>query len=214
MLLNTSWGTCASQGCVLCKMSPEKSDILVILDIDETLLYATKEPLDIDHNFKISDYFVYMRPHFDEFIKFVDQNFQFAIWSSASDSYVKEITEKLTLTDKAAFSWARSKATLKKPSTFDKDGNLNVDSIDHHFFIKRLKKVKKQLGFEMEKILIIDDTPHKSKENYGNAIYVKEFKGDQKDCELLGLIEYLSTLKTAKNVREIEKRNWREKSSS
>jgi RNA polymerase II subunit A small phosphatase-like protein len=191
-------------------MTEKKSEILVILDIDETLLYATKEQLDIDHNFKISDYFVYIRPHLHEFIEFVDQNFQYAIWSSASDNYVKEITEKLELTNKAVFCWARSKATYKRPSSFDSDGNLNVDSIDHHFFVKRLKKVKK-LGFDLERILIIDDTPHKSQENYGNAIYVTEYKGDQDDNELLKLTEYLTTLKQVDNVRNIEKRNWKEK---
>ena len=191
-------------------MTEDKSDILVILDIDETLVYATKNQLDIEHDFQLADYFVYKRPHLDEFIDYIDRNFRLAIWSSATDNYVDEMTKKLGLTDKAIFCWARSKATYKKPSSFDSDGNLNIDSIDHHFFVKRLKKVKK-LGFDLERILIIDDTPHKSQENYGNAIYISEFKGDKDDNELLKMTEYLSTLKHVDNVRRIEKRNWKEK---
>lgn len=191
-------------------MKAEKSEILVILDIDETLVYATKDCLKIVHDFKIADYFVYRRPYLNEFVDFVDDNFPFAIWSSASDDYVMEMTRQLDLDQKTVFRWARSKATFKRPSTFDSEGNLNLDSIDHQFFVKRLKKVKK-LGYELEKILIIDDTPHKSQENYGNAIYISEFKGDQDDSELLKLMEYLQTLKTVDNVREIEKRDWREK---
>ena len=191
-------------------MKAEKSEILVILDIDETLVYATKDCLKIDHDFKIADYFVYRRPYLNEFVDFVDDNFPFAVWSSASDDYVMEMTRQLDLDQKTVFRWARSKATFKRPLTFDSEGNLNHDSIDHQFFVKRLKKVKK-LGYELEKILIIDDTPHKSQENYGNAIYISEFKGDQDDSELLKLMEYLQTLKTVDNVREIEKRDWREK---
>lgn len=191
-------------------MNEEKSEILVILDIDETLVYATKNRLDIGHDFELGDYFVYKRPHLDKFIDFIESNFRFAIWSSATDNYVEEMSEKLEVVDRAIFCWARSKATFKRPSTFDSYGDLNIDSFDHHFFVKRLKKVKK-LGFALEKILIIDDTPHKSQENYGNAIYISEFKGDQNDIELLKLTEYLITLKQVDNVRQIEKRNWKEK---
>ena len=189
-------------------MTVEKSNILVILDIDETLVYATKNQLDIDHDCELDDYFVYKRPHLGKFIDYIDKNFRFAIWSSATDDYVNEMTKKLEVDEKAIFCWARSKATFKKASPIDSEGNLNLDSMDHHFFVKRLKKVKK-LGYNLERILIIDDTPYKSKENYGNAIYISEFKGDKKDNDLLKLTEYLTTLKHVHNVRQIEKRNWK-----
>jgi len=191
-------------------MTQAKSNILVILDIDETLVYATKDQLDQKHHFKVGDYFVYKRPCFNQFIEYITNNFSFAIWSSATDSYVTEMVEKLGLHEKTEFCWARSKATFKRPTTFDSDGDLNIDSIDHHFFVKRLKKVKK-LGFELEKVLIIDDTPHKSQDNYGNAIYISEFRGNPNDTELLTLMSYLDTLRDIENVRTIEKRGWKEK---
>ena len=87
-------------------MTEEKSEILVILDIDETLVYATKNRLDIEHDFEVSDYFVYKRPHLEEFIDFIDRNFRFAIWSSATDKYVDEMTRKLEVNEKAVFCWA------------------------------------------------------------------------------------------------------------
>ena len=191
-------------------MMSSKSEILIILDLDETLVYATTDKLSIKHDFEVGNYFVYKRPHLCQFIEYIQKNFDFAVWSSASDAYVEEMTKKLSLHEKTVFTWARSKATFKRPSTFDAEGNLNVDTLNHHFFVKRLKKVKK-LGFDLEKVLIIDDSPHKSRENYGNAIYVEEFKGNQKDKELLYLIDYLDTLKNKDNVRAIEKRNWKEK---
>lgn len=189
-------------------MTKQKSSILIILDIDETMVYATKEQLDIKHDFKLEEYFVYKRPFLNEFINYVSSNFDFAVWSSATDNYVSEMTKQLQIKEFAKFCWGRSKVTYKRPETIDSDGFLNVDSLDHQFFIKRLKKVKK-IGFELEKILIIDDSPYKLKDNYGNAIYVTEFKGDQNDNELLELITYLETFKDCENVRNIEKRNWK-----
>lgn len=190
----------------------EKSDILVILDIDETLVYSTKTKLDIDHDFKLGDYFVYKRPYLDDFIDFVFHNFSLAIWSSATDDYVREITEKLGLEDKAVFCWARSKATFKSQFLGDLIDEEIIESDDHQYYIKRLKKVKK-LGFHLNKILIIDDTPTKSQTNFGNAIYVSEFKGNPRDTELLDLSNYLTTYKVVENVRVIEKRDWRKISS-
>lgn len=57
--------------------------------------------------------------------------------------------------------------------------------------------------------MIVDDSREKAKNNFGNAIYVSEFKGDREDNELMMLSEYLLKLKYADNVRTIEKRNWR-----
>lgn len=190
-------------------MKTDKSNILIVLDLDETLVHANQEQLEINHDFILGDYYVYVRPYFKEFIDYVRHNFTYAVWSSASDEYVKEMCEKLDLEKDTLFCWARSKTTLKRPSLFDVDGDLVIDSYDHHFFIKRLKKIK-SFGYSLDQILIIDDTPHKSQENYGNVIHPSEFTGDTKDNDLLLLIGYLESLKYEKNVRKIEKRNWKE----
>ena len=61
----------------------------------------------------------------------------------------------------------------------------------------------------MKRTLIVDDTPEKVRQNYGNAIYIKPYVGAPDDRELASLADYLLTLKDAENVRGIEKRNWR-----
>ena len=76
--------------------------------------------------------------------------------------------------------------------------------------MKPLKKVKRK-GFDLDRILIIDDSPHKSKLNYGNAIYPKPYKGESADTELVKLIDYLESIKDEPNFRTIEKRYWRRK---
>lgn len=55
--------------------------------------------------------------------------------------------------------------------------------------------------------MIIDDSAEQVKENFGNAIYIKEFTGTP-DSELNKLSTYLQKLKSADNVRGIEKRGW------
>lgn len=80
---------------------------------------------------------------------------------------------------------------------------------DHYYFLKQLKKVTK-LGWSLERMLIVDDSPEKCRKNYGNAIYALPFEGDADDNELELLSHYLASLSSIKNVRKIEKRFWRE----
>lgn len=89
--------------------------------------------------------------------------------------------------------------------------DITTDRIDSqdHLFVKRLKKEMK-LGYKLEKMLIVDYTLHKSKENYGNAICISEFKGDNNEKNLLALIEYFDTLKYVENVHLLVKRSWKE----
>jgi hypothetical protein len=42
---------------------------LLILDLDETLVYATKKSVDVGHDFRVLDYYVRKRPHLDEFLE-------------------------------------------------------------------------------------------------------------------------------------------------
>ncbi|MCA9018177.1 MAG: hypothetical protein KDA77_22835, partial [Planctomycetaceae bacterium] len=58
----------------------QQDRILLILDIDETLLYATGRPLNRDHDFKIGSYFVYLRPFLIDFLNQARKHFQIAVW--------------------------------------------------------------------------------------------------------------------------------------
>ena len=63
-------------------------------------------------------------------------------------------------------------------------------------------------------MLIIDDSPEKTRENYGNAIYIQPFEGNQKDEELQLLLKYLLSIKDVMNVRSFEKRGWKNKTQN
>jgi RNA polymerase II subunit A small phosphatase-like protein len=76
-------------------------------------------------------------------------------------------------------------------------------------YAKLLKKVRR-LGFNVNRVLIVDDTPAKVRNCYGNAIYPTPFLGNPDDNELVILAEYLEVLKAAENIRGIEKRQWQQ----
>jgi RNA polymerase II subunit A small phosphatase-like protein len=176
----------------------EKSNKLLILDLDETLIHATETKLEIVEDFRYEQYYVYKRPNLNKFLEDVSKHFTVGIWSSADDDYVKEIVQRIipeTMDLKVV--WGRSRCSVKRDYDYDQ-----------YNFEKRLDKLKKQ-GFRLEQIILVDDSPEKTRSNYGNAIYIKEFLGEQNDQELKFLFDYLLTLKEVENIRTMEKRGWR-----
>jgi RNA polymerase II subunit A small phosphatase-like protein len=183
--------------------------ILLILDIDETLIYSTRKELERKADFYVFSYHVYKRPYLKEFLEQVNNDFLLAIWSSASDDYVEEVVKKIIPQEiELEFVWGRSRCTYQRNYRLDESRFYSTNPLNHYNFVKILKKVKRK-GYQIERILIVDDTPHKSKYNYGNAIYPKEYQGEEHDEELTLLGKYLKKLKDKPNVRNIEKRNWR-----
>ena len=176
----------------------DEDKILLILDLDETLIHASEVCLDQDPDFKYENYFVYIRPGLANFLKRMSAHFELAIWSSADDIYVSELVEKIKPDEvDFQFVWSKSRCTLKRNY-----------KLDRYINEKRLKKLKRR-GYRIERMLIVDDSPEKVVANYGNAIYIMSFEGDKEDCELEKLSNYLISMKDDSNVRTIEKRWWR-----
>lgn len=175
-------------------------DRLIILDLDETLIHTTSLELSRPGDFKYEDYHVYKRPLVGQFLSDIAKQFVVGIWSSADDEYVAEVVQAITPPDvRFVFVWGRSRCSIRR--------NLEADT---YCFEKRLDKLKKR-GFRLEDMLIVDDSPEKSRTNYGNAIHIAEFTGDPNDRELPALFDYLMMLKDVPNVRTVEKRGWRSK---
>jgi len=183
---------------------------LLILDLDETLIHATAEKIRDDFDFQVYQYFAYQRPGLATFLTQCAAYFQLAVWSSASDDYVQAVVGHIFspgLTP--VFVWGRSRCTRFPLPELDEYGFSSLDYASHYEFAKRLKKVKR-LGFDLKKTLIVDDTPEKVSQNYGNAIYIKPYSWASDDQELAHLADYLHSLQAVENVRTIEKRYWRQ----
>ncbi|MCG8648966.1 MAG: HAD family hydrolase [Pirellulales bacterium] len=171
---------------------------LLVLDVDETLLHAAEAPLQRLADFRCGPYFVFRRPHVREFLLECAELFQLAVWSSSSADYLNLVLAQTVPHEvPLAFVWSRNRCVQRY------DGERHET-----YFVKDLKKVKR-LGFDLARVLIVDDTPQKLERNYGNAVYVRPYFGDPGDNELPKLASYLRSLATVEDVRRIEKRGWR-----
>lgn len=187
--------------------------ILLVLDLDETLIHASDTRLDRAEDFRLFDYFIYVRPHLERFLTECAAHFRLAVWSSASDDYVAELVQRIfprQLTPE--FVWGRSRCTFSLDRAQVREFGY-LDPGSHYNYVKKLHKLKRK-GYRLERTLIVDDTPSKCVHNYGNAIYVKEYNGEADDQELPALSRYLATLADAVNVRTLEKRHWRSSSAA
>jgi RNA polymerase II subunit A small phosphatase-like protein len=179
---------------------------LLILDLDEALVHAIdssdrkdNQPLPgLTVDFWVGPIMVYKRPHLSQFLTRVWQRYDVAVWSSGGKSYV-EPTVKIIMADhpQPLFVWSSDRCTRK----------VDFEPSYREFNIKNLQKLWKR--FDKNRMLIVDDSPEKCIRNYGSAIYIKEFLGDQGDDELLHLAAYLESLADEPNFRTIEKRGWR-----
>lgn len=180
--------------------STDRKAILLILDLDETLIYATEQPLDRTADCIVGPYCVYFRPHLHAFLTDVAPLFQLAVWSSGSPDYVAVTASRIMPNGvEPALVWGRDRCTRR----YDHERQ-------EEYWVKDLKKVKR-LGFDLDRVLIVEDTPQKVERNYGNAIYVASYFGEADDEELLGLTAYLKSIHADDNVRRVEKRGWKRK---
>ncbi len=187
--------TCQSEGVVV-----HIDKRLLILDLDEALFHATKSPLSIEHDFMVEDYFAYKRPHVDAFVKYCRENFRLAVWTSATSDYAEIVVHELMGPKcELVFLWSRDQCVTR----IDRETYEPI-------YIKDLKKVKR-LGFDLDHVIALDDSPEKLQRNYGNLLRVSPFFGDVDDQELMQVMPYLESLKGVENIRSVEKRGWKKR---
>ena len=176
--------------------------ILLIFDIDEVLVYSSEIELDRKCDFRIGKYFTYVRPYASKMLVHLSYFYDIAFWSSATKLYIKNIVEEIVSDDlKLLFAWDRSYCT------YCQDKNSDIAGMAFHFE-KKLNKLRKR-GFDINRILIVDDSPKEVASSYGNAIYISKYNGKIDDLELNYLSTFLLKIHTEENVRIIEKRFWR-----
>lgn len=173
---------------------------LLILDLDETLVFGTMQPLERPAHFQVGEYSIYERPFVHDFIASCSDAFRLAVWTSATEAYAAAVVDHLFGARwNLEWVWARERCTLQ---------------FDHHDFAyrytKNIKKVKK-LGYKLEGVVVVDNTAEKWSKSYGNLVLVADYEGDQEDNELPRLGSYLRSLANVENVRGIEKRGWRDR---
>jgi RNA polymerase II subunit A small phosphatase-like protein len=175
-----------------------QKDKLLILDLDETLIYGSENLLEHSADFRVGRFYVYKRPHLDTFLQTCFSWFEVAVWTSASPGYARGIVKAIfPFPDLPTFVWASDRCTrVYNPDTGE------------YYWRKSLKKIQRK-GYASESVIVVDDTPQKWERSYGNLVRVAPFEGNPNDDELVRLLIYLDYLRKEPDVRRIEKRNWR-----
>jgi carboxy-terminal domain RNA polymerase II polypeptide A small phosphatase len=172
-----------------------QDDLLTFDQILERKLFEIDraEVQEQDH-FRTGDYIVLKRPNVSTFIETLFEWFDVSVWTAGSSPYAHADCLKFIMT---------SKNTVWK---YDFE-------IREHRVMKPLKKVTRK-GFELSKILHIDNTPSTFSTNNGNGILVSSWTGQQNDDELLSLLTFLEFLGPLQDVRKVEKRGWQTRLAS
>lgn len=186
-------------GCVNMLLVTQK---LLILDLDETLIYATETPLARRPDFVVGGaYAVYERPAVREFLAWCLANFEVAVWTSATTDYAHAILAQILPPQaELAFVWTRERCTPR----YDYEAAEMI-------WEKKLAKLRRRGKYRLENVIVIDDCWQMWRCSYGNLVAVIPYHGASQDDELQQLMRYLATLKEAANVRQVEKRGWRQR---
>lgn len=181
---------------------------IIVFDLDETLIHATKNRLDIPEDFQYEDYYIYKRPFVHEFLSACARLCPIAIWSSADDDYVSSIAKQLVNDSiELDFIWGRSECWMKIVNVEDNETGLKRKEYQN---IKPLEKIKRK-GYQMNNLLIIDDSLYKVKDNPNNYFIIEAFVGNQQDQELKYLLSYLEVIIHETNFSTIDHTHWKEK---
>ena len=138
--------------------------LLVVIDLDETLIYSSQTALDRPPDFAVGPYLVYKRPFLDEFLRVAMSLYDLAIWTSSTAPYAFAIASEL-VQDVAAFKfiWARERCTARlDPETQSYD------------FIKNLTKLRRR-GFSLERTVVVDDSPENINSTTGTWFACRPF---------------------------------------
>lgn len=106
---------------------------LLVLDLDECLIYGSETELHRPADFRLGRFHIYIRPGLAEFLNELGEVYSLAIWSSATADYVRGIATHIRpVSAEWVFVWARERCTpSRNPETMEP------------VYIKDLKKVRR-----------------------------------------------------------------------
>lgn len=182
-------------------------NILLIFDLDETLIHASRTELHRKADYFIEGFHVYKRPFLGEFLEQCLNKYRIAIWSSAEDNYVRAVVQKTLPFNQLEFVWARSNCSVKVVKKPLLEGFEGGGYYKEHQWIKPLRKVKIK-GVGIKSMLIIDNSPYKVIDSRENALIVPSYEGDDTDTTLEQLLNFLEIFEEVKDVRKVKKDQW------
>lgn len=166
---------------------------LVVLDLNGVFIervHCTKQTfLKTEYSFLTPNgYYVFIRPYTRRLLSFLFKHFDIAVWSSMNHVNTSLIVERL-------FS-KKQRALLRFVYTQDQCDIHHVPGQEKPVFYKRISKIETDLGYPINNILLVDDSPVKATFNPPfSAIHPTSYSRHKQsnDCALFRLQQVLKT---------------------
>ncbi|XP_069838364.1 carboxy-terminal domain RNA polymerase II polypeptide A small phosphatase 1 isoform X1 [Dendropsophus ebraccatus] len=163
--------------------------ICVVIDLDETLVHSSFKPVSnadfiipVEIDGTVHQVYVLKRPHVDEFLRRMGEMFECVLFTASLAKYADPVADLL---DK----WGAFRARLFRESCAFHRGN----------YVKDLSR----LGRELNKLVIVDNSPASYIFHPDNAVPVVSWFDDMSDTELLDLIPFFEKLRGVDDVYSV-----------
>lgn len=186
---------------------------LVVLDLDETLIHANYNEPYGDADFFVDEYSVYKRNGLDKFLAGLFSRYKVGIYTLATKPYAEMVLDNILRPDqRVEFLFDRKRCVRSFNSMHG--GSLPYSGLysggsSPVTYSKSIKKVKK-LGYDIDRVVVLDDSPEVWARSYGNLVQVAPFFGELQDDELAHALSFVDSLHQGNQpVRATEKRFWK-----
>ncbi|CAN9497994.1 unnamed protein product [Ophioblennius macclurei] len=163
--------------------------ICVVIDLDETLVHSSFKPVNnadftipVEIDGTVHQVYVLKRPHVDEFLKRMGEMFECVLFTASLSKYADPVSDLL---DKHGAFQSR---LFRESCVFHK-GN----------YVKDLSR----LGRDLNKVIIIDNSPASYVFHPENAVAVVSWFDDVSDTELMDLIPFFERLSKVDDVYDL-----------
>eukprot|EP00339_Tiarina_fusa_P014513 CAMPEP_0117014132 /NCGR_PEP_ID=MMETSP0472-20121206/11523_1 /TAXON_ID=693140 ORGANISM="Tiarina fusus, Strain LIS" /NCGR_SAMPLE_ID=MMETSP0472 /ASSEMBLY_ACC=CAM_ASM_000603 /LENGTH=424 /DNA_ID=CAMNT_0004717617 /DNA_START=220 /DNA_END=1494 /DNA_ORIENTATION=+ len=169
--------------------------ISLVLDLDETLVHCTVEPVDdadlvfpvVFHGMTYQVH-VRLRPHLFDFLEKIRGKYEVIVFTASQKVYANELLNLIDPENKYIHHRMYRESCLAVEGNFLKD--LNV------------------LGRDLSKSVLVDNSPHAFGYQVDNGIPIESWFDDAKDTELLKLERFLRTLHGVNDVRTVVRKTF------
>ncbi|XP_031441690.1 carboxy-terminal domain RNA polymerase II polypeptide A small phosphatase 1 isoform X3 [Clupea harengus] len=173
--------------------SKDAGKICVVIDLDETLVHSSFKPVNnadfiipVEIDGTVHQVYVLKRPHVDEFLKRMGELFECVLFTASLAKYADPVSDLL---DK----WGAFRSRLFRESCVFHRGN----------YVKDLSR----LGRDLNKVIIIDNSPASYIFHPDNAVPVASWFDDMSDTELLDLLPFFERLSKVDDVYAVLKQH-------
>ncbi|CAJ1026843.1 NLI interacting factor-like phosphatase, putative [Leishmania lindenbergi] len=163
--------------------------VTLVLDVDETLVHSTFQPssdvvyekvLHVPSDGRMYTVSVKYRPYLEDFLRFISRRFEVVVFTASMRAYCDKLMDEI-----------------------DPQGILgNLRLFREHCTLCERSYVKDlhRLGRDLRRVVILDNSPAAYSFQQRNAIPIKTWINDPKDCELFLLFPFLDRLSMCGSV--------------